>query len=176
MATRFTGRGNRAPRRKMLWLDFAQVLQQPASVAAGTAVLLSPGLNAAGLALRPFTIVRTRGFIWAGTDQVAATETAFGAMGMLVAKDPAMAAGVGSLPTPTTETNAEFLVYQPFVTAIQFTAAAAYQNPAGNVFQFDSKAQRKVGIDEDMGILFENESAGSGAIVVLGGRCLIKLH
>ena len=62
-------------RRETVW--FGDVYTNTAVAAANTAVLLS-SLNAAALALRPFTIVRTRGQLSIRTDQTAATEQQVG--------------------------------------------------------------------------------------------------
>ncbi len=89
----------RAPRRKSLWLDFAQVFTDRAAVPAASSVLLS-SLNAAALALRPFTIVRTRGIAHMVSDQVIASETPFGALGFAVVSDQGSAIGVTAVPVP----------------------------------------------------------------------------
>ena len=58
-------------KRKTLWLEFQPVLAT--TDAAGEAVLVF-SLNAAALALRPFTIVRTHFEVMVTSDQAAAVE------------------------------------------------------------------------------------------------------
>ena len=57
--------------RKTFWL--AGTHFQTVMAAANTAVLIST-LNAAALALRPFTVIRTRGYIALLSDQLSANE------------------------------------------------------------------------------------------------------
>ena len=56
--------------RKTFWFSG---LHSSVALAAGGATLIS-SLNAAALALRPFTIIRTRGFVGVTMDQVIASE------------------------------------------------------------------------------------------------------
>ncbi len=136
--------GSRAPRRKMLWLDFANVLTTQLPVGAAVAILMS-SLNTAALALRPFTIVRTRGLVNVATDQIAATEWPFGALGFGVAQEAAVAAGIGSLPAPITEAGSSvWFSWTPFAAQLQFSSAIGHED-ASQTFEFDSKAQRKGG-------------------------------
>jgi len=58
-------------RRETVWLfDTSGVI----GLAAGANPVLVGSLNASALALRPFTIVRSRGFVYVGSDQEAADE------------------------------------------------------------------------------------------------------
>ena len=164
----------RATRREMVWLGLASTTGQTA-LAAGTAVLVS-SLNAAALALRPFTVVRTRGYIYTESDQDSANEQPFGAFGQIVVKETAAAAGVASIPTPMTETDVEFFVYEAWMSALKFGSTVAFNSPSGTVTVFDSKAQRKVGIDETIVSVIENQSANHGAFFLENGRQLVKLH
>ena len=160
----------------MLWIDFAQVLQDPAAVAAATSVLLLPGLNAAVLALRPFTIVRTRGLVLVTSDQAGATEHQMGAFGFGLAQDQAVASGIGSLPTPVTEAgSSNWFLWQPLLSTVSQASAAAFAN-IGNVYEFDSKAQRKVPVGEDVYVAVENESATDGFLVSFVARMLVKIN
>ena len=144
------------------------------TLAAGSRVLVS-SLNAAGLALRPFTIVRTRGFVWVASDQIAATEQPMGAMGMQVVTDSASAAGAASVPTPTSEPNADFFVYQPWAVQSVVADATGIDANAGHYFDIDSKSMRKVGQDDDVVLTFENFSLVDGVEFIIGGRFLVKL-
>ncbi len=145
-----------------------------AAVAAATPILIG-SLNAAALALRPFTIVRTRGVAIWESDQIAASELPFGAFGIQVVSDSAAAAGVSSVPTPTTQTDADFFVYEPLATSFVFASAIGIATQGGMVKEFDSKAMRKVGNDDDVVVTVEHFSGSFGALFNLGGRMLVKL-
>ena len=96
-------------KRETIWFGGA-----PFSAAvATTGVNLVTSLNAAALALRPFTIVRTRGVLRFSSDQEAATESWGGSFGMAVVSDQASAVGVTAVPTPTTENSSDlWFVYE----------------------------------------------------------------
>ncbi len=163
-------------RREMLWLGlFPSSTQQ--TVAAATAVLIG-SLNAAALALRPFTIVRTHLRAHWESDQTSAEEFITGAFGLIVVKETAAAAGVASLPTPATETDGEFFVYESLVESFFPVTAVGILSGTGNglTLDVDSKAQRKVGTDENVAIIAENAAGAHGAQFWVGGRMLIKLH
>ncbi len=144
------------------------------AVPASTAVLVG-SLNAAALALRPFTIVRTRLLAWWSSDQIVAQETPMGAFGAIVASEAAVTAGVGSIPTPIIEPNADFFVYQPLIVDFTFITAAGYHPDSGHQYTIDSKAMRKVDIDDDVAFIMEEQNA-NGALAGLMGRMLVKLH
>jgi len=168
-------RVTRGPRRKMLWLDFAQVFTDRFSVGAATAVLQS-SLNAAALALRPFTIVRTRGTLHVDSDQNAATEIPFGALGFAVVSDQASAIGVTAVPTPIVDAGSSlFFSWTPWTCMLRFADATGIQY-SPNTFEFDSKAMRKVEVGEDLIVSFENGSAGDGMTGIWMARILIKTN
>ena len=104
MARRQFARGAAAISQKRLtsWFQF-----QPIRVtgAAGGTIMFS--LNAAALALRPFTIVRSRFEVGIISDQTAATEDQLGAIGMAVVSDQAVAVGVTAVPTPITDMGSD---------------------------------------------------------------------
>jgi len=157
-------------RRATVWIGDVPALT---TVAANTAVLLT-SLNAAALALRPFTIVRVRGVIQWGSDQEAASETPFGAYGETVVSDQASAIGVTAVPTPTTDANSDlFLYYQTLVFALHVTPAGT--GPGYQQYNLDGKAMRKVNDDQDLVTSVENNSA-VGATIVVSSRLLVKIH
>ena len=175
MARRFV----RAPlkqgqRRQALWIGLSVA---PVAVGAGAKVLVA-SLNAVALALRPFTIVRTRFFMQIESDQSIASELARGVTGMIVVTDQAVAAGSASVPGPVTDPDAGFHVYEPWVNSFLFATAIGFQEPAGTtVPSADSKAMRKVGNNEDLAVVCENTSAGGiGVLLTMQGRILVKLH
>jgi len=165
----------RAPsRRQMVWFSITSGTTAQ-SVAAQTAILMA-SLNTEGLDNRPFTIVRSRGIIIWESDQAAATETPFGVVSLQVVTEAAALAGIASVPTPTVEFDADFHVYEPVGTSVLFADATGVNFNATNVHHFDSKAQRKVGVDDDVVLVAENESSVAGAECIVLGRFLIKLH
>ena len=146
------------------------------AVAAGASVLF--GLfDAAALALRPFTILRTRAAFHAESDQLAASETPHGAMGMIVVSDQAAAAGVASIPAPLANSDAPFFVWEPWIASVSLATAVGYSDPSGVNITIDSKAMRKVNNNEDMAVVVQNVADGGiGANVTMVGRMLVNLH
>ncbi len=138
----------RAQTRVMSWFQIIPATTATA-VAAGTGILLA-SLNATALAARPFTVVRTRGLLLWQTDQAANTEDPFGVFSMQVVTESAVAAGIGSIPTPATETDADYFVFEPVADSLIVSSAIGIFNPhAQAIHRFDSKAMRKVGVWEN---------------------------
>jgi len=162
----------RGVKRTSMWIGSRLTLT---TVTAGTPTLLAT-LNAAALAQRPFTIIRTHVMLSIATDQTASAEFVQGALGFQVVTDKAAAAGVASVPTPLGQPDADFFVYQPFQDRFVIFDSTGTQemNGAGNVWMIDSKAMRKVGPDDDVAVTIEN--IVNGYVVALEGRILIKLH
>ncbi len=160
-------------RREMIWL-----IQGPfiTSLNSSGVVLISQ-LNAGALALRPFTIIRSRGWLKVISDQTANTENQFMVYSHIVVKETAVDAGIASLPTPITEGNADFHVYEMLTSGIKVVSAASTFE-GGFQRGYDSKAMRKVDIDEDIAIIGEAPASGisEGFTISDGGRVLIKLH
>ena len=123
----------------------------------------------------PATIVRTRGLIAVRTDQQIATEDPFGAIGFAVVRENAGAAGVGSLPTPITdEIDDVWFVHQFWTAGFLFTGASFAD--VTKVFEFDSKAMRKIVDGDSIVIMLENASATAGVSYLVKFRILFKLH
>ena len=142
------------------------------TVAASSLNLLS-SLNATALALRPFTVLRSHLTILYTTDQSSAAETPFGALGMIVASDKAVATGITAVPTPITQSDGDFFVWQGLQEKYEFITGVGFQN-VGTHYSVDSKAMRKVQIDENVAIVQEQTSA-VGAIIIIHGRFLVQL-
>ncbi len=145
------------------------------TVGANVATLVAT-FNAAAKLLRPFTIIRTRCILNITSDQVVTSEFVQGAFGMQVVTDSAAAAGVASVPTPLTETDADFFVYQPFINSFLDATSVGFfeQGGQGNSWLIDSKAMRKVGTDDDVAVTCND--LASGYNLALEGRMLVKLH
>ncbi len=167
-------RGGRSQRRETAWISVPDVA---ASLGAGISVLTG-SLNAAALALRPFTIVRVRGWIHCRSDQVAANENVAASWGYAVVSDQASAIGVTAVPTPITDRGSDlFFVYESMFTRFQVSSAVGWSGDFGIQRQFESKAMRKVNEDEDVVLTVENSAlSGDGIVTSDGGRILLKLH
>ena len=157
-------------RRETVWFG-ATVLAN--TLASGTPVFVA-ALNAAGLALRPFTIVRSRGWSYVVTDQEAADEVQSAAVGLAVVSDQASAIGVTALPTPVTDSASDlWFVYDWNASDFRFGDATGF-GKVGNFREIDSKAMRKVEDGQDVVQVVEN--TGTGADFRIFVRMLVKLH
>ena len=176
MARRFT-RGARfvrpAPRTKM-WIG-AGVGET--SLAGSTKVFVG-SYSAGALALRPFTILRTHLECIYGSDQLVATENPFGTLGIIVVTDTAAAVGVTAIPDPGGtggDPDADWFVYQPMAMRFAFLSSVGFNGDDWAHYAIDSKAMRKVGIDDDAVTMFSQESTVGGTVLTTG-RQLIQLH
>ncbi len=166
-------------RRATKWLGGADPTAKT-TLAAATAVLAQSFTSAQIDVLAPAggTIVRTRGILWVASDQVVSSEEPIGALGMMVVRDQARIAGVGSIPTPVTESPDDgFFLHQWMFGGIMF----AQQDATGvNIwngwhrYDFDSKAQRKFTGDDAIVVTLENSSASHGLAFLLAFRMLVK--
>ena len=160
-------------RRETSWFS---VSASGTSLAGASTAVLASSLNAAGLALRPFTIVRTRGYMHVSSDQQAASENYSVALGYAVVSDQAVAIGVTAVPTPTTDRGSDlWYVYEEIYGRVAFSDATGIRE-VGHGREFDSKAMRKVEVGQDVISVVETTVASSGALITEGGRYLVKLH
>ena len=164
---------NGVRRRQTLWLASTSI---ETAISAGTAVLLS-SLNAAALALRPFTVVRTRGHLFVAFDQTANTENQTVNFGSIVVTSEAVAIGVTAIPTPVSESAFDWFVFETLMGRLGVSSATSvFQMGVGK--DFDSKAMRKVDIGEDLIQVVESNATGISEGVAFRNfaRFLIKLH
>ncbi len=164
-----------AQKRLTVWLSIPPV-NNTVTATGGT---ISSSLNAAALALRPFTIVRTRYLLNVASDQEAATEGYSGALGLCVVSDQASAIGITAVPTPITDMGSDlWFLHQVWAARELHDTSAGLGANVGYTTEIDSKAMRKVDIGEDVLIVLESNVGvtGGGTIVVHGGRMLVKLH
>ena len=160
-------------RRTTSWLD---IPLSCVNVAGGGATIFS-SLTTAELAKRPFTIVRTHLEVKFGSDQVAASETQEGAIGICVVSEQASAIGITAVPTPDTDLSSDlWLLNQVMFSEILFADATGFQDTTGVRYSIDSKAMRKVNDDQDIIVVMELTGASFGATFCVGGRMLIKEH
>ena len=181
MASRIVGRRSRTAVvagvvRKTTWAASPDVTALTA-IAANT-ILLTGTANAALLALRPFTVVRTRGILWVGSDSTAATRQPFGALGFAVVSDTAAALGVTAVPAPIAdEASGLWFVYQYWLANRTFVTAAGIQGSEDwGRYEFDSKAMRKIDNGSDIAVVIQNRAAVGGLHFILKYRLLVKLH
>ena len=171
MARRDFRRGAVAIRkaRETTWIGF-----QPANftIATASTAQLAFSLNAAALALRPMTIVRTRFMIFMRSDQAAALEQQSAAVGLAVVSDQSVGVGVTAVPTPITDMpSAMWFVHQLiFGDESELTD----RTKSKRVIEIDSKVMRKVEVGQDIIVVVETSATSSGAIIQIGGRMLIK--
>ena len=158
-------------KRTAIWL----AVNIPNTAIVGTSTTLLGVLNAAGLLLRPFTIVRTRLRIFVESDQIVATELTQGAFGLIVVSDQATASGAVAVPSPISQADAAFFSWEAFHNQFLFGDSTGFQESAGTVIEVDSKAMRKVGVNDDIAMLGQTAtSPGANASII--GRIFVKLH
>ena len=169
----FILRGGRM-RRETLWGQTASVLQ---TLAVAQTAILTNSLNAAGLALRPFTVIRVRGRVIVRSDQTAGSEDQSVAVGFAVVSDQASAIGVTAVPTPITDGGSDlWLMYQMVKSSLIVGSDSAIAQVSD--VDVDSRAMRKVEEGQDLIAVVESDTSGvtAGLLVGTGYRFLIKLH
>jgi len=163
-------------RRETQWLDIPGSVQNLATPQSAVNLNL---LTTAEKALRPFTVVRTRGVFHINSDQAAVTEDQSLALGFCVVSDQAAAIGIAALPTPITDQESDlWFVYEQLMNSFLFLSAVGVGSSTGAFKEYDSRAMRKVQEGQDIAIVAESDIAGLGTGVDIrhGGRLLIKLH
>ena len=156
-------------RRQTEW--FASADQTGIVVLGGNTFLFSQSLTAAELAKRPFTVTRVVGSVWVASDQVAAAEQPFGALGFLVVSDKAVALGATALPDPITQEGSDsWFVYRSFA-----GSGGPIEGRPMIEHMFDSKAQRRVEDGEDIAVMLSNANAAQACAFILKFRMLVKL-
>ncbi len=153
--------------------DWGRVILPSVTVGAATKALLgSFALSNPGIGE---TVRRTRGRFHVVSDQGSVTEVQNGALGFIVVNDLALAAGAASIPGPVTDAADDgWFVWEGFSQVTQLTVGVA--NAAGTMsllYEFDSKAMRKVADGFSIAIMFESLSQGlelGAAVSLLGSR------
>ncbi len=159
-------------KRQSLWLAN---LESSNTIATSSTATLVGSLNAAALALRPFTIVRTRGYLFTFSDQVVSSEFQSFGYGHIVVTDQAVAAGIGSIPTPISESASDFHVYERLQNNFTLLDSTGF-GAIGASKVVESKAMRKVDLGEDLAIVLETSAQSNGVTMISFARVLIKLH
>jgi len=166
-------RGGRM-RRETLWIGETETSDVLASA---NSVVISSSLTTAGLALRPFTIIRTVGYAFITSDQVATSESYQGAFGQCVVSDQAAAIGVTAVPTPFTDLGSDLWFQHQILMNSFVDATTVGFEPVGGVgMAWESRAMRKVNDDQDWILVKEASSLSAGLRLTTAGRSLVKLH
>jgi len=146
----------------------------------GGSVLLTQ-LNAAALALLPFTVVRTRGVLFVRSDQLAASENWGIFYAEAVVSSEASGVGVSAVPQPESNPSSDmFFVYEGVLGSIRVSTAVGFgEGHAGGIERvIDSKAMRKVEPGQDLISIGESCSTSgyAGVQLLAYTRTLVKLH
>jgi len=176
MARRFTRtRGQSGAPRKTMWLDIAPT--RTVLAAATTAALVNVGATGF-LEQRPFTIVRTRGFISLASDQDSAAEAYDAGIGMAIVQRTATNIGVTAVPTPLTDLSSDaFFMLELMGGLFTFVSGVGVDAQGlGAARKYDSRAMRKVADEEDIAVTIETSGISLGCTLYHVGRVLIKLH
>ena len=161
-------------RRETLWVGLS--IGRTVVAAAQTAAIITSA-NAALQALRPYTIVRTRGLLHLVSDQEAASEFQEIGYGHCVVSDQALAIGVTAVPTPDTDVGSDlWYVYQSMSNLFRFLSGVGVIGQEGQWVNFDSKAMRKVEDGEIDISVVETGATSAGVSLTSAFRQLIKLH
>jgi len=163
-------------RRETQWLELGATATVLATVGSAS---ITNALTVAEKALRPFTVVRTRGILHTISDQVVADEVWHLAFGACVVSDQAVAIGATAVPTPDTDRDSDlWFLFEEQVGFFEFATAIGFQERVEeNTHRFDSRAMRKVEEGQDLIFVKENGAMGSdGLNCRSAGRVLIKLH
>ena len=169
----FVTRGGRS-RRESLWLFLSPV---NFVLAAASQAVITNSLNAGALALRPFTVVRSRLQWFVKSDQTGALERYQTAWGAAVVSDQANAIGVTAVPTPFTDLGSDlWFMHSVIAGSFTFVTGSGFHPVGGTMKEIDSKAMRRVNDDQDLVFVAENSSISLGTDHMVSGRILVKLH
>ncbi len=136
--------GQRARKRESIWF-FATPTEVTITTTGG---IIFFSLNAAALALRPFTVVRSIFEMYIRSDQEAAAEIQGCAVGLAVVSDQAVAIGVTAVPTPITDMGSDLWYGYKLITSSSSSGTGSAVSGRSEVL--DSKAMRKVEDGQDM--------------------------
>ncbi len=161
----------RAPR-KIVNYTWAGFVSGPTVLPALTKTLLGSFILST-----PFeeTAVRVRGEIFISSDQAAAVEPQIGAFGLIRVTDLALAAGIGSIPSPSVDADDDgWFVWQGFAQESALTTTAGLGG--GQSYSIDSKAQRIVREGQVIAVVVDNASVTTGAKIMTSFRLLARFR
>ena len=123
------------------------------------------------------TVLRTVGTFMIHSDQTAATEQQSGAFGCILVNDVALALGVTGIPGPVTEISDDgWFLYQSFHQRFTQLSAVGFSAQGAMLYQYDSKARRKVEDGRSVAIMVENSSASAGFTIQFSMRLLAEVY
>ena len=163
---------SRGKRRATEWVASAD--QGSQAVASNTKVLLQSFTPT-----EQQTIIRSRGIIYVAPAAITGSLELQGAFGIAVVSNQALAAGAASIPGPWTEASWDgWLAWVPWafrvdIGAGQATGPTLVGENIGTTYQLDSKAMRKVELNESIVIMAESQV--SAVNVTTPFRMLFKL-
>ena len=167
----FRRRGGRSFPPRQTTRDWARsITTANVTVAAASKVLLV-GFTGGGI---DTTVRRVIGKLWVESDQHTVAETQVGALGGMVVSSIAFAAGAASIPGPFTERSEEtWSLWVPFVMRSEGVADTGI-GAHGLMFDFDSKAQRKLPGGSVYVLMIENAHASEGLECLLAVSLLVS--
>ena len=141
-------------------------------LSASTAVIDSSFTTVSG---DPETIIRSVGQFAVQTDQIAASEEPFGAVGLCVVSDEAFAIGVTAVPTPYVDADSDlWLFHQFWATGVFFGDGTGFASLLQR-YTLESKAMRRISGDQVLILVVENASVLHGCEYRLDMRLLTKV-
>ncbi len=171
MARRFSRPVRRSAKRKTVWIGTASA----ANVAVANAVsAVHSSFAPDDLAMLAPTVVRVRGTvnIFPAAD---ADLTYFGAYGLCIVSDEALAAGAASIPRPHDDDDwGGWIVHGYYGGRIDFQSSiGVVPNMSVETHIIDGKAMRKVEVNESLVWMVEAEAGGIN--IILQARVLMML-
>ncbi len=170
---------SRGPRRQFDWIGGVNALSHASpDLAANTSVIISSfDTRTAGQTPgAPFTLMRVRGLLSIRSDQVIVQENPVGAFGIRIVSGEAFDAGVGSIPTPWSESADDRWLYHTYWQSffMENATTSDYQQDFFNHI-VDGKAMRKVVLGDVIVNVMENAS-DVACNFFYNARIGVKLH
>ena len=123
------------------------------------------------------TILRVVGGVHVISDQVASSEDQFGAIGMMLATDTAVATGITALPDPVTDVSDDYwFFYQSFAQRFILLSSVGFEADAGRWYPFDSKAKRILESGHQVVLIAANANATHGFNISVNLRVLSQVR
>ena len=164
---RFPNRGSRPNRAWTGAVISAVIVPTASKVLLASFVLSNQGIDE--------TILRTVVQISVFTDNEAAAEQQVGAFGICVVTDVALAIGITAVPSPVAEIQDDlWYVHHTIVQRSSFLSSIGFYPNVATLYQFDSKAKRKVETGSTIVVVVEN-SGPHGFQIATGMRMLSQV-
>ena len=140
------------------------------NVPAATKVLLGSFTSTANI---DETVLRCVGAFSVRSDQAAASEDQLGAFGLCVVTDRAIAIGFSAVPGPVTNIADDvWSTYMTIAQSFEFVSAVGVRPDMAHLYNFDSKAKRKIPDGYSLAVVVENAHATHGFDIALTVRVL----